>query len=118
MKEVFMKRKAILTITVGLVGATMAFGQAPAGQRQGPGVQAPQDPRYQALIAMCKNPPPAPPARGAAPAAGAQGQNRGAAAAPPAADAPKDYTVTAIPGVIAAGQKWKTIWQASGNVAD
>jgi gluconolactonase len=102
-----MKSKGILTIAVGFFGTTMALGQAPAqGQRQGPGVQAPQDPRYQSLIAMCKTPPPAPAARGAAPAA------------PAAQEGPRDYTVTEIPGVIAAGQKWKTVWQASGNVAD
>src|SRR5215510_7705368 len=35
--------------------------------------------------------------------------------APPA---PKDYTVTEIPGVIAAGQKWKSVWTGTGNNAD
>ena len=29
-----------------------------------------------------------------------------------------DYTVTAIPGVIAAGQKWKLVWEDTGNNAD
>jgi sugar lactone lactonase YvrE len=29
-----------------------------------------------------------------------------------------DYTVTAIPGVIAAGQKWQTVWTGRGNNAD
>jgi gluconolactonase len=101
-----------------------ALSQAPAqGQRQGPGVQAPQDSRYQALIATCKNPPPPRGGGPGQPAAAAQGaQARGAApaqGAPPAAQqGPREYKVTEIPGVIAAGQQWKTIWQASGNVAD
>ena len=119
-----MKSKGLLTIALGVFGALAALSQAPAqGQRQGPGVQAPQDSRYQALIATCKNPPPprgGGPAQPAAPAQGAQA--RGAApaqGAPPAAQqGPKEYKVTEISGVIAAGQQWKTIWQASGNVAD
>ena len=130
-----MRSKAILTTALGFLSATYAFSQAPApGQRQGPGVQAPQDARYQSLIAACKNPPPP---RGGGPAQGgqaggaAQGQNRGTAAqgapgagaptqgaAPAAQQGPREYTVTEIPGVIAAGQRWKTIWMASGNVAD
>src|SRR5207248_4614663 len=44
------------------------------------------------------------PARGAAP--------------PPAAPGPREYSVTEIPGVIAAGQKWKEAWQVDGNNAD
>ncbi len=31
---------------------------------------------------------------------------------------PRDYTVTEIPGVIAAGQKWKEAWTVEGNNAD
>jgi gluconolactonase len=125
-----MKSKGLLTIALGFFGASAALSQTPApGQRQGPGVQAPQDSRYQALIATCKNPPPA---RGGAPGQGGQGgqaggaaqgaQARGAApaqgAAPAADQGPREYKVTEIPGVIAAGQQWKTIWKASGNVAD
>jgi len=119
-----MKSKGLLTIALGFFGALAALSQAPAqGQRQGPGVQAPQDSRYQALIATCKTPPPPRGGGPGQPAAAAQGaQARGAApaqGAPPAAQqGPKEYKVTEIPGVIAAGQQWKTIWQASGNVAD
>src|SRR6185436_21056825 len=35
----------------------------------------------------------------------------------PAAPGPKEYAVMAIPGVIAAGQQWKEIWQVDGNNA-
>jgi gluconolactonase len=31
---------------------------------------------------------------------------------------PRDYSITAIPGVIAAGQHWKFVWQAAGNNGD
>ena len=48
-----MRSKAILTTALGFLSATYAFSQAPApGQRQGPGVQAPQDARYQSLIRL------------------------------------------------------------------
>jgi gluconolactonase len=30
----------------------------------------------------------------------------------------REYTVTAIPGVIAAGQRWKFVWQEAGNNGD
>ncbi len=118
-----MKAKTIGIISIFVSGA-IVFGQAPQGQRQGPGVQAPNDARYASVIAMCKNPPPQ---RGAA--AGAGGAARGAAApggagggqarATGAAPAgPVEYNVTGIPGVIAAGQKWKTVWETDGNNAD
>jgi gluconolactonase len=132
-----MKSKGMLTIALGCLGATVVLGAmvvsgqgqappattpaAPAPLRQGPGVQATADARYETLIAACKTPPPARgggggQARGAgappAPAAGAQA--RGAAA--PAG--PVEYTVAEIPGVIAAGQKWKLVWESTGNNAD
>jgi gluconolactonase len=64
------------------------------------------DPREPAILATCKNPPPAPqrppgPPPGSAPAPG-----------------PRDYKVTAIPGVIAAGQQWNFVWQQLGNNGD
>jgi gluconolactonase len=112
-----MRSNFVLTMALGFSAATFALSQAPApGQRQGPGIQGPQDARYAAVIAACKNPPPPPPQRGA-PGAGAQGQNRGAAPAPQQ-QGPREYTVTEIPGVIAAGTQWKMVWSAAGNVAD
>jgi gluconolactonase len=79
--------------------------------------QAAQDPGYQALIATCKTPPPAPAARGGGPGGRAGGAP--AAAAPTTfPPPPAEYTVTAIPGVIAAGQKWTRVWETDGNNAD
>ncbi len=110
-----MKSGRILTIALGVAGAAaiLSWGQAPpAGQRTGPGVQAAQDAKEPEVLKGCKNPPPA---RGAARGPAAAGRGR-AAAAPPAG--PRDYKVTAIPGVIAAGQQWKEVWKVSGNNAD
>jgi gluconolactonase len=103
-----MKSKRMLTVAVGVLGVTavLSQGQTPAAApRSGPGVQAPQDAREPEVLKTCKVPPPAP-----------GGQGRGPAnAAPPAA---RDNTVKEIPGVIAAGQQWKEIWQVQGNNAD
>jgi gluconolactonase len=77
----------------------------------GPSVQAPRDSNYAALIATCRTPPATPGGRG--PAGG-----RGAApgAAPP--QGIRDYAVTSIPHVIAAGRKWTFVWQQAGNNGD
>ncbi len=107
-----MKSSALLIAAFTLTASAAALAQAPApGTRQGPGVQAAQDARYASVIAQCKNTkPPAPAAPGAA--------------GPPPAPAtvgnltPREYTVAAIPGVIAAGAQWKTVWQVEGNNAD
>ncbi len=58
--------------------------------------------------------PPAAAQAGNARGPGAVGQARGPAVQP----APRDLTITAIPGVIAAGGTWTKIWQAAGNSAD
>ncbi len=94
------------------VVAVAAWSQnpPPAAPRTGPGVQASQDAKEPELLKTCKVPPPAPPARGG----GGGGKGRGPAAAPGV----REYKVTEIPGVIAAGQEWKEIWQVDGNNAD
>lgn len=107
-----MKPKRVITIAMGIFGATAALSQAPA-PRTGPGVQAPQDAREPEVLAGCKNPPP--PARGGARGpAGAPGRGRGPVEPPP----PRETTIKEIAGVIAAGQQWKEVWQATGNNAD
>lgn len=106
----------LLTIALS-TGAmtTLAQQGQPADPERTPGVQAGQDPNRAAFIAAhCKNPPPPPAARGGGP--GGPGGGRGAGA--PAPQTPQDYTVTAIPGVIAAGQRWNVVWEDKGNNAD
>jgi sugar lactone lactonase YvrE len=121
-----MKSRGLFLIIAGslgtavLLGQVSLAGQAPAGRRTGPGVQAAQDAREPEVLAKCKNPPSPPAQGGAAGRAGGReggggGQGRGPAVGNPMA---QEYTVTAIPGVIAAGQRWKASWQGTGNNAD
>jgi gluconolactonase len=132
---VVMNSKGMLLTAVGCFGAIAVLGQAPApapataaAPQRGPGVQAPADAGYQEWVtAKCKNPPPP---RGGGPGRGAQqpaptgaaprgdaarGAANNAAAGPPEH---REYTIAEIPGVIAAGQKWKSIWTGTGNNAD
>ena len=127
-----MKSSVIVGLGFGVVASAAVLAQAPAAAPaqstyQPAHLQAPRDPGYGALIATCKTPPPAAPARGggapgggarpggAAPAPGGAAEGR-PGGAPPAG--PAEYTVTEIPGVIAAGQKWTRVWQVVGNNAD
>ena len=112
--EVPMKRNVLLSLPLVLTGA-VAFAQIALPPGASP--QSPQDPGYQALIATCKTPPPPPAARGGGP--GRAGGGPAAAAAPATfPPPPAEYNVTAIPGVIAAGQKWTKVWEVDGNNAD
>jgi gluconolactonase len=108
-----MTSKRILTITLGALGAAGAVSLAqipsPAGKTTGPGVQAAADSKEPELLKGCKTPPPA---RGGGRGPGGPGR----ASAEPPAD--KSYEVKEIPGVIAAGQKWKEVWKVDGNNAD
>ena len=108
-----MSSTKIFVTAFALSGALLISGQSrgqsaqasTAAPQSGPGVQALRDSRYPSyLAANCKNAPtpaPAQPPRAAAPA-----------------PAHRDYKVAAIPGVIADGAKWKTIWTGTGNNAD
>jgi sugar lactone lactonase YvrE len=108
-----MKSQTVLMAAVCLLASPSA-----AAQRQAPpapplpadaphALQASQDPREAAVLASCKTPPPAPQRPpGPPPGAGAPAQG------------PRDYTVTEIPGVIAAGQQWNFVWQQLGNNGD
>ena len=106
-----MKSLWILVILFEAFNATAAWCQIlpPAGQRLGPGVQAAQDEREPELLKTCKNPPAVGARRG--------GPARGPGPAP-AQTAPRDYKVSDIPGVVAAGQLWKEVWPVDGNNAD
>ncbi|HEY4361126.1 MAG TPA: SMP-30/gluconolactonase/LRE family protein [Bryobacteraceae bacterium] len=112
-----MKSTIFFTSAVVAVGVVAAWSQnPPAAPRTGPGVQATQDAREPDVLKTCKVPPPA---RGGGPPRGGGGGAKGKGGpAPAAAAGPKDYTVTEIPGVIAAGQKWKEVWTVDGNNAD
>lgn len=108
MKSVGALTRALCVLGALLVGSPghAQVAQAPVALQTGPGVQAPRDAKYQDYLAShCKSPP--------APAA--MGPPRPAAAGPPSH---RDYKVTQIPGVIAAGQTWKTVWTGTGNNAD
>jgi gluconolactonase len=96
---------AWLVSAASLAQAPQAPAAPAAAPQSGPGVQAPRDSRYASyLAANCKNPP----------AAAAAGPGRPPAPRPEH----RDYKVAAIPGVIAAGATWKTIWTGTGNNAD
>ena len=95
------RQKGVLTIAACFLGVAVAWGQGqvpPAGAK--PSLDAPQDPREPAVLAHCKNPPLTAPDYGQ-PRLGL-----------------RDYKVIEIPGVIAAGQKWKSVWQQMGDNGD
>ena len=103
-----MKSKRMLKVILSMLSVTvfLSRGQTPAPPpRTGPGVQAPQDAREPEVLATCKTPPP--------PRGGGAGRGPGNAAA-----GPRDYMVPEIPGVIAAGERWKQIWTVEGNNGD
>ena len=110
-----MKSKQALALAFGFLASSIALGQgqvppaAPLPPNALHSLQALQDPKEAAVLAACKNPPPPPPQRPAGPPSGAP-------AGPP--PGPRDYAVTEIPGVIAAGQQWKFVWQQVGNNGD
>src|ERR1700730_5685011 len=107
-----MPQKTVFVILSWLFASTLVLcrvlAQAPpAGQAQGVAANAP----------LCM-----PPAQSAAeatrarvPEAEGQGQQ---GSRPAAQQAPRNLTIAAIPGVVAAGGKWTKVWQAGGNSAD
>ena len=123
-----MKPKGILAVALCVVGSALVLAQGDAprlptapANAAAPSVQAPADPGYAALTGQCKTPPPARGGRaGAAGARGAAGAGAGAGGGARVAQpaGPRDYTVMEIPGVIAAGQRWRFMWQEAGNTGD
>jgi gluconolactonase len=106
------RQKTVFVILSWLSASAFLLGQVlaqappaapPAGPTQGAAAQTPS----------CM---PSPQSGGArVPEAAGQGQQgRG----PAAEQAPRNLTITAIPGVVAAGGKWTKVWQAGGNSAD
>ena len=114
-----MTSKAVLTIAACAIGSTVAFAQSlpprvPAVPYTPKSVQAPADPGYAELIKTCKTPPAG---RGGAGRGGPGGPGRAGGPPAPAAGV-REYKVAEIPGVIAAGQQWKFLWQEVGNNGD
>jgi gluconolactonase len=101
-----MKSRAVLAVVLGWLGSMAALAQIPmpAGKTTGPGMQAARDSKEPEVLKTCKVPPTAPAFPRRPPAA--------------AAETPGPKAVTEIPGVVAAGQAWKEIWQVDGNNAD
>jgi gluconolactonase len=101
----------LLALPLSFASITAVFAQGqPSDPQRTPGVQGPADPNRAAfLAASCKNPP-------ALAVAGRGAGGQGAAQILAATNV--DVTTTAIPGVIAAGQHWKVLWQDKGNNAD
>jgi gluconolactonase len=101
-----MKSRAVLAVVMAGLGGLAVVAQIPSppGKTSGPGVQAARDTREPEVLKTCKVPPTAPAFPRRPPAA--------------AAETPGPKTVTEIPGVVAAGQAWKEIWQVDGNNAD
>jgi sugar lactone lactonase YvrE len=100
-----MRSSCLAAVSLCLMGATVALAQTPQ-RTEGPGLKAGEDSRYAAEIALCKNHHPAVRAPGA----------QSPPAAAPAYEAPAE--VQAIPGVIAADARWRSVWNESGNNAD
>ena len=126
-----MKTVGMLAVLAGGVGAGLLVQQAltpqawaqSAPKTTGPGVQATSDTKEPDLLKTCKTPPPAPAARGGRGGFGAKGGPKGGAKGGPrgggqAEASPREYSVTEIPGVIAAGAKWKDVWTGEGNNSD
>jgi gluconolactonase len=104
-----MKSRMLMTVLLASLAAAVSAQQGPASSfPRGNSQQAWQNPDLKAVLTECKTPP-APFAIPIQPASPAT------TAAPPD---PMMPTTTAIPGVVAAGQTWKTVWAWEGNNAD
>jgi gluconolactonase len=103
--------KPAIALALFVAGAAAAVSaQSPSSAfPRGSSLQSWQDPGLKAVLARCKTPPRPFSIPGAQPASANQ--------APPP-EPPSPPASTAIPGVIAAGQTWKTVWSWEGNNAD
>src|SRR5689334_3032836 len=108
-----MKTKTVFITVASFSAALLIFSQI-----QGPGAVAAQQANAPApqCVPAAQEVPGGGGARGAAGAR--QGQPAAARGQAAQAPVPRDATITAIPGVVAAGAKWTKIWQQAGNSAD
>jgi gluconolactonase len=103
-----MKADRFLTVVLSLFATTTAL--AATAPPEGPGLQAAADAREaQVVQSECTTlkPPPPPNLRAFAGAGGASPKK-----------AMKPYKVTAIPGIVKAGARWKVLWSVPGDDAD
>ena len=116
-----MTSKGILTVALSAIGAAVVFAQAepprlPPAARQRPCAVAAVGGRSRLRRAdrdvQDTAPGPRRPRGRSAPGAAAAGRG------PQAPQGLREYAVTEIPGVIAAGQKWTFLWQQAGNNGD
>ena len=103
-----MKPIRTLVILAGFAGLLLVHTAPLAGQARG-GFGAGAQGRPADYLKACK---------GAPEGRGGGGAGRGAGPAAPATFDAKEYAVTAIPGVIAAGARWTEVWRGDGNNAD
>ena len=90
----------LLALCANFAAGLCAQTLLPPAAAAKPSLLAAQDPREPAVLTQCKNSP---------------------LPAPDYGDSPmglRDYKVTDIPGVIAAGQKWNSLWQQMGDNGD
>ena len=104
-----MKPTTALAVLAGCTGLIWAHSAPLAGQARGFGAGA--EGRPADYLKSCKV---APEGRGG----GGAGRGAGRGPAAPATFDAREYSVAAIPGVIAAGAKWTEVWRGDGNNAD
>ena len=109
-----MKPTAALILFVTCAGVAALAQSPPSALARGNSLQAWQHPDYTSLVAKCRTPLPPPTAR-AEQVAKAKADPANAGPPPEPAAVPPS---PAIPGVVAAGQTWKTVWAWEGNNAD
>jgi gluconolactonase len=102
----------ILTVPASMAQTAPVAVAAPAAPTpvsiapiQGPGVQSARDAREPQVLATCKHP--------AAPSTFKPPPGF----KPPSGES-REYSVSAIPGVVAAGARWQSLWTVDGNNAD
>jgi sugar lactone lactonase YvrE len=103
-----MRSATLVAVLVGgIAAAVVVSAQGPASSfARGSSQQSWQNPGLKSVLAKCKTPP--------APFGFPIAQNT----KPVPPEPPTPPASTAIPGVIAAGQNWKVVWQWEGNNAD
>jgi len=109
--------RTLFVAAAALTATALVAAQQPQQQVGTPGVQAGRDPNRAAFVAAnCAVQPEAPAANGNAGRGGGRGGGGGANAEPPVLVPPDP--APAIPGVLAAGQRWRKVWEGSGNNTD